>query len=235
MSEKFTIISNDKEQVKANHAIRIIRLNELWKRQYNNSILQAMEKNKDVKIQDYPQHNLMKIALSGIKYISTLRNVQRENNTLGTGYTRSIKESQAMFQLIDAIFIICGYLTLRNFITIFPIEKRYDGEKWECKDYYFTMNALSDIDWDKPIGRDNISELLWDYENIELRHVYVDFMSAMSDIYKSQTGKGIAETWVEDLGIESYSSNDELGIIQNNRTGEISKLNKNISHLKIVK
>lgn len=236
MSEKFTVICNGNiEQEKANHAYKVARLSQLWERQYNNSVLQAMEKNKGVEISDYPQHDLMKIALSGIKFICSLRLVRRENDILKTGYKRSLEESQAMFQLMDAIFAVCGYLTLRNFVTTFPIEKDFDGEKWECKDYFYTMEVLNEMNWDKPIGRDNISELLWDYQNHELRHAYVEYTSAMSDIYRSQTGKGIAETWLEDMGVGTYTVNNDLGIIQDNQTGKISKLSKKPSHLQIVK
>ncbi len=90
------------------------------------------------------------------------------------------------------------------------------------------------MDWGKPIGRDNIPELLWDYENSDLRHAYVEFTTAMSAIYRAQTGKGIAETWLDDLEIPTYTVNKETGIMKNNQTGNIVKLKK-ASHLHIVK
>lgn len=51
----------------------------------------------------------------------------------------------------------------------------------------------------------------------------------------TQTGKGILEKWCEDQGIGTYTINQEKGIIQDNQTGEIHKLSKKPSHLKIVK
>ncbi|WP_227884594.1 hypothetical protein [Enterocloster citroniae] len=54
-------------------------------------------------------------------------------------------------------------------------------------------------------------------------------------MYKAQTGKGILEKWCEDQGIGTYTINQEKGIIQDNQTGEIHKLSKKPSHLKIVK
>ena len=90
------------------------------------------------------------------------------------------------------------------------------------------------MDWDKPIGRDELSELLWDYMNVELRHAYLEFTNAMSAIYRAQTGKGIAETWLDDLGIPTYSVDRETGIMKNNRTSDIMKPKK-VSHLQIVK
>jgi len=213
---------------------RTVLLNEAWERQYHNSVLQAIEKNRGIKVADYPQDDLMKIALCGIKYICSIREVKRENDRLGTGYAPSLEEQKIKFQLIDAIFTVCGHLTLRNFVNTFPIDKDYDGAKWECKDYFYTMDVLSKMDWDKPIGRDNISELLWDYENADLRHAYIEFTTAMSAIYRSQTGKGIAEQFCEDHGIGTYTVDKETGIMKNNQTGDIVKPKK-ASHLHIVK
>ncbi|GFI15788.1 hypothetical protein IMSAGC009_00948 [Lachnospiraceae bacterium] len=136
--------------------------------------------------------------------------------------------------MIDSIFGVLGCLTLRNFVTTFPIDKDYDGAKWECKDYFYTMDVLKNMDWDKPIGRDKLSELLWDYENDELRHAYIEFTTAMSAIYRAQTGKGIAETWCDNMGIPTFTEDKETGIMKNNRTGDIMKPKK-ASHIQIVK
>jgi len=236
MDNKFTVIKSTESEYdeETKRVYRTALLNEAWGRQYHNSVLQAMEKNKGIKVADYPQADLMKIALCGIKYICSIREVKRENDRLGTGYEPSLEEEKAKFQLIDAIFTVCGHLTLRNFVNTFPIEKDYSGEKWQCKDYFSTMDVLSKMDWDKPIGRDELSELLWDYENSDLRHAYVEFTTAMSAIYRSQTGKGIAETWLDDLGIPTYTEDKETGIMINNQTGDIMKP-KRVSHLHIVK
>lgn len=236
MNNKFTVIKPTQTEYdeETKRVYRTALLNEAWERQYHNSILRAMEKNKGIKVADYPQDDLMKIALCGIKYICSIREVKRENDRLGTGYEPSLEEQKIRFQLIDAIFTVCGHLTLRNFVNTFPIDKDYDGAKWECKDYFYTMNVLSKMDWEKPIGRDELSELLWDYMNEDLRHAYVEFTTAMSAIYRSQTGKGVAETWLDDLGISSYTMNKKTGIMINNQTGDIMKPKK-ASHLQIVK
>ncbi len=236
MDNNFTVIKPTESEYdeETKRVYRTALLNEAWERQYHNSVLHAIEKNKGIKVADYPQDDLMKIALCGIKYICSIREVKRENDRLGTGYEPSLEEQKIRFQLIDAIFMVCGHLTLRNFVTTFPIDKEYDGAKWECKDYFFTMDVLSKMDWDKPIGRDELSELLWDYMNADLRHAYVEFTTAMSAIYRAQTGKGIAEQFWEDHGIGTYTVDKETGIMKNNQTGDIVKPKK-ASHLHIVK
>lgn len=236
MSEKFTVIeSTDEDKNKeTNRVYKITKSNEIWERQYHNAVLYAIEKNKDIKLADYPQEDLMKIALCGIKYICSIRDVKRENLRLDIGYSRSLRESQIIFQLIDAIFTVCGYLTLRNFVTTFPIEKYFKGDKWEEKDYFYTMDVLSKMDWDKTIGRDELSELLWDYMNADLRHAYLEFTDAMSALYRSQTGKGMMEQFCEELGIDTYTVDRENGIIKNNQTGDIGKIKKT-SHIQVIK
>ncbi len=180
-----------------------------------------------------PQEKLAKVGLAGIKYICSCRDVSRENIKLGVDEPKTLKENQYRFQLIDNIFGVLGCLTLRNFVNTFPIDKTYDGAKWECKDYFSTMEVLSKMDWDKPIGRDELSELLWDYENADLRHAYIEFATAMSAIYRAQTGKGLAEQFCEDHGIGTYTVDKETGIMINDQTGEIMKPKK-ASHLHIV-
>lgn len=235
MSNKFTIInSTNEDKIKELDRInRIVKLNEIWEKQFYKSI-ESVLVNGGRAIQDLSQAELMKIGFSGIKYICLLRDVKRENVRIGTDYAESLDDNRAKFQMIDFVFLVCGCLTLRNFVNTFPIDKTYDGAKWECKDYFSTMEVLSKMDWDKPIGRDELSELLWDYDNADLRHAYVEFTTAMSAIYRAQTGKGIAETWCDNMGISTYTEDKETGIMKNNQTGDIMKPKK-VSNLQIVK
>ena len=194
MSSKFTVIeSTDEDKNKErDHLYRIARMSELWERQYYT----ALEKSctgRTGKISDLTQDELAKIGFAGIKYICSMRDVTRENMKLGIDKGRTLAEEQVRFTVIDSIFMVLGCLTLRNFVETFPVEKYYDGDKWEEKDYFSTIEVLSKMNWDKPIGRDELSELLWDYYNADLRHAYMEYTSAMSAIYKAQTGKGIME------------------------------------------
>lgn len=229
----FKIIEGSDEE-KFDRVTKLITLHDCWQRQYQKAIYNAMARNEGKQLSDYPQEDLMKIALLGIKYINLVREIRRESERLNIDSKQSLEESQAIFNLIDTVFMVMGYIKLKNLVTTFPIKKEYDGEKWCCKDYFYTMDVLSKMDWDKPVGRDNISELLWDYENDDLRHAYVEFTCAMSAIYRSQTGKSIAEEWCDDIGIPTYTINKETGIIRDNQTGQTTKL-KSRSNLQVVK
>lgn len=234
MSDNFTVIkSTDEDKLKQmDHIYRIAKLNEIWERYFFDMVMKYTKEYGT--LYKLPQDKLAKVGLAGIKYICSCRDVSRENIKLGVDEPKTLKENQYRFQLIDNIFGVLGCLTLRNFVNTFPVEKDYSGAKWECKDYFSTMEVLSNMDWDKPIGRDGLSELLWDYDNADLRHVYVEFTTAMSAIYRAQTGKGIAETWLDGLGIPTYTEDKKTGIMKNNQTGDIIKPKK-ASHLQIVK
>lgn len=71
-------------------------------------------------------------------------------------------------------------------------------------------------------------------ENEDLRNAYVEFTTAMSAIYRAQTGKGIAEQFFEERGVPTYTMDRETGIMKNNQTGDIMKPKK-VSHIQVVK
>ena len=128
-----------------------------------------------------------------------------------------------------------GLKTLYGKVTKYFHDRKFGFIRGEDGNtYFYTMDVLSKMDWDKPIGRDELSELLWDYMNADLRHAYIEYTNAMSAIYRAQTGKGIAETWCDNMGIPTYSEDKETGIMKNNQTGDIMKT-KRVSHMQIVK
>lgn len=204
---------------------------DIGKQYYTCSYTGAMENRK---ISDLSQSELSKIGLAGIKLIAASHNINKENKRLKIDCTKTLDETQTEFTLLSEIFNIISFLTPRNLIITFPVDKIYDGEKWGCKDYFFTMEVLSKFDWDKPLGKDSLLKLLWDYENKDLREAYLDYISDISAIYKSQTGKGIAEEWCDNMSIPTYTTDKEIRIIKNNSTGKISKL-KNTSHITVIK
>ena len=236
MDNKFTVIeSTDEDNSKEmDRVYRSIRLSELWERQYYTA-LERVCTGRIGKISELPQDELAKIGYAGIKYICTMRDITRENKRLGIDQGRTLAEEKVRFTVIDDIFTILSCLTLRNFVVTFPVEKYYDGDKWEEKDYFYTMDVLKDMDWNGPIGRDKLSEeLLWDYYNADLRHAYMEYTSAMSAMYKAQTGRGLMEKFFEDRGVPTYTMDRETGIMKNNQTGDIMKP-QNVSHIQIVK
>lgn len=235
MDNKFTIIkaTDSENEAETKSIYKIILANKAWERQFFDFINKASAIGHDT-VKEVTQDEIMRIGLSGVKYICSLCEIRRINKRLGIDEPETLEFKTDYQQLLDFIFSILGDMTLRNLVITFPIKKDFDGAKWECKDYFFTMDVLSKMEWDEPIGRDNVFDLLWDYMNDDLREICIEYMGVISEFYRLQTGKGIAEQFCEENNIGTYTVDRKAGIIKNNQTGDIAKLNK-ASHLKIIK
>ena len=83
-----------------------------------------------------------------------------------------------MVWLIDAISV----LTPRELTQIFPITKRYDGARWQEKDYFYTMDKLSRINMDRPIREQvEVFDLLLDYINRDIELFMIEVIYAMNN------------------------------------------------------
>lgn len=231
--DKFTVTTGNKDTAELNRLTRTIKLHDMWNRQYHNTVSSMFQKHKS--IDAWSQDELMKVALCGVKYIKCVADIERENKMLDSSYNTPLAVQENGFNLIDALFGIIGRIKLKNLIKIFPIDKIYDGDKYECKDYFFTMDVLKEKGLDNAVGRDGVFDLMWDYENRDLREFTVFYMSCMSAMYKQQTGVGMAEKFCEDNNIGSYRVDRENGLLIDNQSGKITKMSNKPSFMQIVK
>lgn len=231
--DKFTVTIGNKDTAELNRLTRAIALHDVWNRQYHNTVSSMFQKYKS--LDDWSQDELMKVALCGVKYIKYVADIERENQRLDSSYNTPFAVKENSFNLIDVLFGIIGRIKLKNLIKIFPIDKTYDGDKWGYKDYFFTMDVLKEKGLDSAVGRDGVFDLMWDYENRDLREFTVFYMSCMSAMYKQQTGVGIAEKFCEDNGIGTYTIDRENGLLIDNQSGEIAKMSNKPSFMQIVK
>ena len=104
-------------------------------------------------------------------------------------------------------------LTPKEFITLFPITKNYDGEKYECLDYFSTIELFKNIQMDKPLidinKIDDLSEkefaekdkqinlLIMEYQNKDIRKFNIKYLLLTSMKMRMETGKDLADTLVE--------------------------------------
>lgn len=229
----FTVTTGNKKETELKEFTRLFALHDLWCRQYHNVVTSIFEKHNS--IDDWSQDELMKVALCGVKYINYAIDIDSANHRLDNTYQTPFEVKQNAFNLIDALFGAIGRIKLKNLIKIFPIDKDYDGAKWECKDYFFTMDVLREKGLNNAVGRDNVFDLMWDYMNRELRELTVFYMSCMSAMYKQQSGVSFAEKFCEDNGIGTYTMDRENGLLIDNQSGEIAKMSNKPSFMQIVK
>lgn len=136
----FTVTTGNKNETELAELTRLIKLHDMWCRQYHNVVTSIFEKHNS--IDDWSQDELMKVALCGVKYINYAIDIDSANHRLDNAYQTPFEVKQNAFNLIDALFGLIGRIKLKNLIKIFPIDKDYDGDKWGCKDYFFTMDVL---------------------------------------------------------------------------------------------
>lgn len=180
------------------------------------------------------QNDLMKVAFAGVKYITGLSDIKHMYEKMDVEYPEDINSIESTFTLISSIFTVMSGLTPRSFMMTFPVSKEFDGEKWCSKDYFTTMSEINKLDIDKPIGINNMENLLWDYQNDLISRYYAEFLCTVSAMRRAQGGKGIMEEWCEEMNISTYTINEKEGYIINNQTGSISGF-KQHGDLKVVK
>jgi hypothetical protein len=95
------------------------------------------------------------------------------------------------YQLYEALFSLCetsknvlATLTPKEIMRTFPITKDYDGKRWECADYFTTMEKFKELDMDKPMYKqiENMTDWLWGYRNPLLQIFLVSLFSVISKL-----------------------------------------------------
>lgn len=83
--------------------------------------------------------------------------------------------------------MVISWLTPNEFMTVFPVEKRYDGDRYDVKDYFSTMKELREIGMDTVIGG-HVDSLLFDYQNPHVRKFNI-FKFNVVDRFRAYQGK----------------------------------------------
>lgn len=143
------------------------------------------------------------------------------------------------YEYIGCLLDMFGEMTPRQVMLLFPISKTYDGERWQMKDYYSTMEEVRKIGLDNVIGRDKTPEFLMDYENWDIDRFMVTFMLTIDRMTALQGGKSIMEKFFEENGVTTYSYYENEGIMVNRQTGEVTKVEKPRTrvpkHMKVIR
>ncbi|MDI3537779.1 MAG: hypothetical protein PWP30_2261 [Eubacteriaceae bacterium] len=104
---------------------------------------------------------------------------------------------------MEACNNLIGQLTPAEFMTIFPVSKIYDGERWQSKDYFYTMEMIRDHGLDNPIGnQEEVFNFMWDYVNGNVSEYAVQCMCLISKKSEIQTGKSTMEQFIEDQELD---------------------------------
>ena len=117
-------------------------------------------------------------------------------------------------------------MTPRQFMQMFPIDKTYDGERWECKDYFTTKEMCFQRGFDSPIG--DAFTFLWDYCNPYTRFFLSGFLKAIEREQRLDGKPSMLESFFEEQGIDipthrRFEAPNRKAYFQNTKTDEFLK------------
>lgn len=189
---------------------------EIYLKMFMNALEELKKQDKETK--SLNRDTYRKVIFAGVRYI-----VRSKNDVLNYDYLMN------RFLLISYLETLMKVLTPREFITIFPIDKNYDGNRYETKDYFFTMNKVNKIGMDTPIGEE-ITEFLWDYHNFKDVTLFtLASMRILNNLQKLQGEKTLTEEFADILGLDTYTKHKESNgkeYITNNQTGATKEVKK---------
>lgn len=136
----------------------------------------------------------------------------------------TMDEAETRLNAMSDIMSYMATLTPTEFVRLFPIPKKYDGEKYSVKDYFSTIETLKEYPMDQEIGEDKIMEFLMEYYNPDIINFEVKKMSLISYIRRLNGQKGVMEEFCSENGIPTYSYYEDEGIMVERETGEVIKV-----------
>jgi hypothetical protein len=195
---------------------------------YNNALVKLLDEyiGKE-ETRDYYK----KVVFLGTRCINYLPKDNRTN----------YEEAMSLYTSICFIRDNMAKLTYKEFESIFPIQKVYDGERWECKDYFYTRDYLKAFNEDDIIGT-NIDELLWEYVNTDVRIFNTSLFMAVDNLRRLEGKRSMMEEWADMNGITTYTLNKDskgkeyLYDRKNRRTIRVSRARRRLpKYLKVIK
>lgn len=131
----------------------------------------------------------------------------------------------SMFNLLSIVKGIVGEYTPREFMRLFPIQKDYDGEKYQVKDYFYCMEYINCIGMDEKIG-EKATEFLMEYWNRDINFYMVTWMGVVSAMDIIQTGRDSMMDFFEENGLHFKTFHQEGDEMVDSETGERFKISK---------
>lgn len=147
------------------------------------------EKYRNIPERKRTEDDRKKYVYYGIRYYIRSKN---------RGPVKVCYQIEESFNAMTDIIKAASKLTPEVFMSLFPPDKKYDGEKYSEKDYFTTMKAVKRFPAGKPIGN-GITCFLEEYYNEHVFLFWVNYFSCMGD-YNVYCGiKEPFETYFEQI------------------------------------
>ena len=175
--------------------------------------------------------SLKKIVTYGVKAV-----VLKYRGTRGNEYIdRELAKSN--FNLAASIVDIMGFLTPKQFMQLFPIEKDFKGHKYGAKDYFYTRDYMINLELDKPINKQmKPIELTNEYMNWDIFNFGIAIIDAIDTIRKFDGKESIIAEFFHENGVNTHTLyTDEKGkkFLLDDETGKSVPVKTRPSYLKV--
>lgn len=148
------------------------------------------------------------------------------------------EKAESDFQFAGVVKDLVAVLTPLEFMAIFPIDKEFEGHRWNMKDYFYTRDYIKTLEPNKPIGETAL-EFLWEYHNKDVTEFNIAVMMYMSRLRQLEGQPSLAVEWAEMNELKTYSMHtDNKGkeFLLDKETGKTVRTKKKTPrHLRIVK
>jgi hypothetical protein len=172
------------------------------------------KKYKEIFNKAFYKRDIKKTIFYGIKYI--------------TNFNYNKASFEEVYEASDIVSFLRDYVGYCNFyvmMNLFPIKKDFDGEKFECKDYFSTMDYLQDKDLSKMIFEYDIDDFFFNYYNSDILMFNVNSFMIFDRIAKLNGDETIMEKFAREFKIDTYLKVDDEHLINKN-TLEVKKIIK---------
>ena len=187
--------------------------NEFYAKKYKEIINRTLDEIKKFLIK-YEGDNTSKLArLVGKLYLSKVRYCCYSYDVISKKDCVPKKDIDDLLFEFEKTLMSLKTLSPKEFIILFPVSKIYDGDKYDCLDYFSTMKMFQKFSMDKPLiipdnvknlteeklkEKDNqLSLLIMEYQNKDIRKFNVCHLLLTSMKMKITTGKDLTDTLVE--------------------------------------
>jgi hypothetical protein len=109
---------------------------------------------------------------------------------------------KAFFSMQRIVKEFLSALTPRELLQTFPVTKTYEGERWECADYFSTMEKFKNLDMDKPFHCqiEDMTDWLWGYQNKWLMLYLTNLFSVVSKLRQFDGGDNLLTGFFKEQG-----------------------------------
>lgn len=142
-----------------------------------------------------------------------------------------LEDKEVLIQLVD---MQLKKMTYRDLVNIFPITKFYKGDKWDTKDYFYTINYIKEHGGLDAYIEDPFN-MIWDYQNKYIRKFGVKWMDYVNNKMQESTGIDLFEAF---FYTDEFAKDSKGNLISVNKQGKVCKVanpHDNRPKLRVVK